>query len=133
MAKLSVEEPDALMCARPDLWEPWAGNCPGPPGPPQDTVGYVGLRWSELRASARTASRHLEFRDEFSRMGAAKYSDPGLKSERKPRIERITALGTLLGTLWYREFDFPTIHIIDFFYIRSCAFVLRSENQRPSP
>ena len=33
MANLSVEEPDALMCARPDLWEPWAGNCPGPPGP----------------------------------------------------------------------------------------------------
>ncbi len=32
MAKLSVDEPDALMCARPDLWEPWAGNCPGPPG-----------------------------------------------------------------------------------------------------
>ena len=27
------EEPDALMRARPDLWEPWAGNCPGPPGP----------------------------------------------------------------------------------------------------
>ena len=35
MANLSVEEPDALMCARPDLWEPWAGNCPGPPGPEQ--------------------------------------------------------------------------------------------------
>ena len=33
MVNLSVEEPDALMCARPDLWEPWAGNCPGPPGP----------------------------------------------------------------------------------------------------
>jgi hypothetical protein len=23
MANLSVEEPDALMCARPGLWEPW--------------------------------------------------------------------------------------------------------------
>jgi hypothetical protein len=23
MAKLSAEEPDALMCARPGLWEPW--------------------------------------------------------------------------------------------------------------
>ena len=23
MVNLSVEEPDALMCARPDLWEPW--------------------------------------------------------------------------------------------------------------
>ena len=32
MANLSVEEPDALMCARPGLWEPWAGNCPGLPG-----------------------------------------------------------------------------------------------------
>jgi hypothetical protein len=34
MAKLLVEEPDALMRARPDLWEPWEGNDPGPPGPP---------------------------------------------------------------------------------------------------
>lgn len=28
MAKLSVEEPDALMRARPALWEPWVGNHP---------------------------------------------------------------------------------------------------------
>ena len=33
MAKLLVEEPDALMRARPGLWEPWEGNDPGPPGP----------------------------------------------------------------------------------------------------
>ena len=32
MVNLSVEEPDALMCARPDLWEPWVSNHPGPPG-----------------------------------------------------------------------------------------------------
>jgi hypothetical protein len=32
MANLSVEEPYALMRARTDLWEPWVGNCPGPPG-----------------------------------------------------------------------------------------------------
>ena len=32
------EEPDALMCARPDLWEPWAGNRPGPPGPEAETA-----------------------------------------------------------------------------------------------
>jgi hypothetical protein len=32
MANLSVEEPYALMRARTGLWEPWAGNCPGPPG-----------------------------------------------------------------------------------------------------
>ena len=32
-AKLSTEEPDALMRARPGLWEPWGGNAPGPPGP----------------------------------------------------------------------------------------------------
>ena len=37
VANLSVEEPDALMCARPGLWEPWVGNCPGPPGPPHET------------------------------------------------------------------------------------------------
>ena len=71
MAKLSAEEPDALMCARPDLWEPWAGNCPGPPGPPQVTVGYIRLRCNESRTFARTASRHLEFQDEFSKMSAA--------------------------------------------------------------
>jgi hypothetical protein len=34
MANLLVEEPDALMRARPDLWEPWVSNHPGPPGPP---------------------------------------------------------------------------------------------------
>ncbi len=33
MANLSVEEPDALVRARPGLWEPWVGNDPGPPGP----------------------------------------------------------------------------------------------------
>jgi hypothetical protein len=33
MAKLLVEEPGALMRARPGLWEPWEGNDPGPPGP----------------------------------------------------------------------------------------------------
>jgi len=27
------EEPYALMCARTDLWEPWAGNRPGRPSP----------------------------------------------------------------------------------------------------
>ena len=32
MANLSVEEPYALMRARTGLREPWAGNCPGPPG-----------------------------------------------------------------------------------------------------
>ena len=32
MANLLVEEPDALVCARPDLWEPREGNDPGPPG-----------------------------------------------------------------------------------------------------
>jgi len=32
MVNLSVEEPDALMCARPGLWEPRVGNDPGPPG-----------------------------------------------------------------------------------------------------
>jgi hypothetical protein len=32
MANLSVDEPYALMRARTGLWEPWVGNCPGPPG-----------------------------------------------------------------------------------------------------
>lgn len=34
MANLPVEEPDALMCARPDLWERWVSNHPAPPGHP---------------------------------------------------------------------------------------------------
>jgi hypothetical protein len=38
MAKLLVEEPDALMRARPGLWEPWEGNDPGPPGPKRTTL-----------------------------------------------------------------------------------------------
>lgn len=29
-ANLSVEELDALMCARPDLWEPWLRKYPAP-------------------------------------------------------------------------------------------------------
>ncbi len=33
-ANLLVEEPYALMRARTGLWEPQAGNGPGPPGPP---------------------------------------------------------------------------------------------------
>ena len=31
-AKGQLEEPYGLMCPRTDLWEPWAGNRPGPPG-----------------------------------------------------------------------------------------------------
>ncbi len=31
-AKGLLEEPYGLMCPRTDLWEPWAGNRPGPPG-----------------------------------------------------------------------------------------------------
>jgi hypothetical protein len=49
MAKLSVEEPDALMHARPGPWEPWrvtaratqpdARNASAqPPGPPAETT-----------------------------------------------------------------------------------------------
>ncbi len=42
MANLLVEEPDALVCARPDLWEPREGNDPGPPGPRQNhRFGFV--------------------------------------------------------------------------------------------
>ena len=39
MAKLLVEEPDALMRARPGLWEPWGGNDPEPPGPKRVWAG----------------------------------------------------------------------------------------------
>jgi hypothetical protein len=35
------EEPDALMRARPDLWEPWESNLLGPPGQPSALNGYL--------------------------------------------------------------------------------------------
>ncbi len=38
MAKLLVEEPDALMRARPDLWEPRGGNTRGHPARPQQEI-----------------------------------------------------------------------------------------------
>ena len=49
MANLLVEEPDALMCARPDLWEPWVSNHPGPPGPLSQ---IRKRRWQSLRQEA---------------------------------------------------------------------------------
>jgi hypothetical protein len=49
MANPSSEEPDALMCARPVLWEPWAGNRPGPPGP-------LDRNPTRLRASVTTSA-----------------------------------------------------------------------------
>ena len=61
MANLSVEEPDALMCARPDLWEPWAGNCPGPPGPPQ--VGDLRLDAEIDVTDARKQARRRHSND----------------------------------------------------------------------
>ena len=45
MANLPVEEPDALMCARPDLWEPWVSNHPGPPGPARLRIPANCRRW----------------------------------------------------------------------------------------
>jgi hypothetical protein len=50
MANLLVEEPDALMCARPDLWEPWVSNRPGPPGPLQDHFTANSQRWNPPNA-----------------------------------------------------------------------------------
>ena len=49
MAKLLVEEPDALMRARPGLWEPWEGNDPGPPGPrAANEIGPFQQQWSSV-------------------------------------------------------------------------------------
>ena len=45
MANLSVEEPDALMRARPDLWELWGSNAPEPPGPEH----RAHVRWKVCR------------------------------------------------------------------------------------
>ncbi len=42
MANLSVEEPDALMCARPDLWEPRVAT----PGATRPGVGNASASLS---------------------------------------------------------------------------------------
>ena len=57
MVNLSIEEPDALMCARPGLWEPLVGNDPGPPG----------LRYHDrdLRRVARLGKARMEVKREI--------------------------------------------------------------------
>lgn len=68
-----TEEPYALVRASTGLWEPWAGNRPGPPGPIQVMVAgkshlvivsKVGFHSSDNRIS-RTGTRWFEFRGEF--------------------------------------------------------------------
>jgi hypothetical protein len=74
MAKLSVEEPDALMHARPGPWEPWRVTAratqPGADSPNCDTRGGVSGEWhldlKEIRhngeheqAPAFASLRHL--------------------------------------------------------------------------
>ena len=50
MAKLLVEEPDALMRARPGLWEHGEGNDPGPPGPPARKIELIAGGVSHRRS-----------------------------------------------------------------------------------
>ena len=57
MAKLLVEEPDALMRARPGLWEPWEGNDPGPPGPPRVRERNAKIANGSVRTLATRAAR----------------------------------------------------------------------------
>ncbi len=59
MANLSVEEPDALMCARPDLWEPRVGNDPGPPGPVRAGT------FEEIGAEVSLTRQYDEFQSAF--------------------------------------------------------------------
>jgi hypothetical protein len=58
MANLSVEEPYALMRARTGLWEPWAGNCPGPPGQEIGTGKRRRGAFETDRAGYRLHMRH---------------------------------------------------------------------------
>ena len=58
MANLSVEEPDALMCARPGLWEPRAGNGPGPPGPKREAGLRLDVRRRTPRRKLKTQNNH---------------------------------------------------------------------------
>jgi len=48
MVNLSVEEPDALMRARPDLWEPRGGNTRGHPARSCEVKWPKQLRWSQF-------------------------------------------------------------------------------------
>jgi len=62
-ANLSVEEPDALMCARPDLWEPWVRNHPGPPGPALAKIAPIKVflssaRWRGVAVGVPVPGRH---------------------------------------------------------------------------
>ena len=49
MAKLLIEEPDALMRARPDLWEPRGGNTRGHPARPHESYASI---WRQTRLTA---------------------------------------------------------------------------------
>lgn len=68
MANLSVEEPDALMCARPGLREPRVGNDPGPPSPYALRGGQVRGRLSSFRPRIGCRSNG---RRELARSGSA--------------------------------------------------------------
>ena len=60
MAKLLAEEPDALMHARPDLWEPWRATAKATR--PDRTKRHVPyLRRSETPKSRRTM-KPVQFR-----------------------------------------------------------------------
>ena len=52
MANLSVEEPDALMRARPDLWELWGSNAPEPPGPGDENARCVRAKANDQGAAS---------------------------------------------------------------------------------
>jgi hypothetical protein len=45
-----TEEPYALVRASTGLWEPWAGNRPGPPGPTHLKTAYSGGKLTVFEA-----------------------------------------------------------------------------------
>ena len=76
MANLSVEEPDALMCARPGLWEPWrvTARATRPKAPSEllpKSPGPIGLERSQQKQGsdeacwkrASTSDIRLTYRD----------------------------------------------------------------------
>lgn len=73
MANLLVEEPDALMCARPDLWERWVSNHPTPPGPPARN-GFVKAQRGK-RPIAITKSQKRSQTDDIRGLLAAYIGD----------------------------------------------------------
>ena len=60
MAKLLAEEPDALMHARPDLWEPWRATAKATRPAAASVFHFDADSEDAVRAGGRCAEWHLD-------------------------------------------------------------------------